>query len=639
MTVADHALVVGCDSYPNMPGADLAGAVADALAVHDWLVDQARVPRDNVVLLVSPSRHGAPTPAGLSVTGPARKRDFAREVRRLIDRDDVSDGDRLTVYFAGHGCRTDPDNPALADDALVFTDFSEDDPGGDAVGVRDLISRLEQTRFGAVVLLVDACRDFPFRRPFQLGGLGFDPATQGRPPPRLYLLQATLPGQPALGGRSAGSERGRFTTALLDGLAGAGSAKEYDDRAARPYVVRWSTLVAYVERAVTDQQPRSTYQGDLILADFADNSFDDVDLTVSVAPQSRSSAPDLKLSVSYRDPSSLDDPLIVLPGPTPARFRVPPRRHRVTAQSNGTWGRMAVDAYADTSVSVTLREHNVTVPIKDPARGPDQGRVQIITDDPAAAIVVTTPDGTTSLRGVQQISGLLTDGLYSVTVTDAVGTPHRAPFDIQAGYETRLSMDMPTPPGGVGRKGHLRWVGAAAARAFADVTHAAGADWFVCLVPRSFRAAARSSDGPARRLRNSRTADTWDWFSASSAARWLELKVGFHRLELPAAPGLIATVEADPAGLLVMYLDRAHLDDARSLVILDRAQRLLSAGRPDAAGVVLAAERRRTSLDGVLLGSSDTPFRQLARTAVPPEARAFLLPGNPWGVLLDRPRS
>ena len=46
--MADHALIVGCDAYPFVAGADLAGAVGDALAMRAWRVGpggRARRPR------------------------------------------------------------------------------------------------------------------------------------------------------------------------------------------------------------------------------------------------------------------------------------------------------------------------------------------------------------------------------------------------------------------------------------------------------------------------------------------------------------------------------------------------------------------------------------------------------------------
>ncbi|GIE27619.1 hypothetical protein Ait01nite_006640 [Actinoplanes italicus] len=614
-----------------MSNADLAGAVGDALAVQDWLVGPGGVPAGNVVLLASPAAHSASVAAGTRVTGEASRLAFAREVGRLAGLTDVGHADRLYVYFAGHGCGTDPVNAALSDDALVFSGFSEDDPSAHAIALRDLLAQLDQARFGEVVMFLDACRDFPYGRPFRPGGLRFDSAAGRGVPPRLYRLQSTLPGRRTYGGA--------FTAALLAGLAGAGAAKEFDERADRPYVVRWSTLTAYLESEMRNQEPFVSGRGDLVLADFADGTFGEVELTVSVAPVAGDSGDGLEMAVTYRDPSSFEEPRLKRPGPAPARFRVPPRRHRVTARTPSTWGHSAVDAYADTAVAVTLSRTLPDVVSGD--RDPGSAPAVITTDDPAAAIMVTTPGGGTLMRGAGSVAGTLADGLYTVTVTDALGWRHREVLDVHEGSGGEVTLDLPNPPGGAERDGPLRWVGPAAAFVsstplFARPTEPGRPGRFVCVATDRFRATGRTAGGALTELRVESVADRWWWVAAPPEAQWLEVRFGDHRLELPAAPGLRATIELAATGLLVMYFDRAHLEDQASLVFVERAQRLMSAGRLDAADVVLGADRRRTALDGVLLGAH-TPLRRLGRTAVAPGNRPYLLPGNQWGVLLDRP--
>jgi hypothetical protein len=639
--MADHALIVGCDAYPYVDGGDLAGAVGDALAVRAWLVDQAGVPAANVTLLASSSSTGAAAPDDL-VSGAADRRLFAREIRRLVELPGVGTDDRLFVYFAGHGCRTDPQNPILARDALAFTGFSEDDPPGNAVGVQDLVARLEHSRAGSVLVLLDACRDFPFRQPFQLGGLGQDPPASGRPPPRMYLLQATLPGRLARGDRTADAIRGRFTTAVLAGLAGDGAAKVYDDAAEPPYVVRWSTLTAYLETAVADQRPEHRAGGDLVLAAFPDGHFDEVELSVSVQPADRGTAPDLLMAVSYRDAQKLADPLLSQPGPAPARWRVPPRRHRVTARAGGRWGRSAVDAYADMSVIIPLDRPEAParpdLMVPGSFRSVDSGvaQVRITTNDPVATIEVRSLAGRTHLSGVGHVIGLLDAGQYTVILTDAGGREHHAPLEVDAGWETEICRDLPPPPGGEDRAGSLRWAGAAAAVAF-GMREAAFPDVFVCLVGGDRHTRIMTVDNLAARHETGDAADPWTWMAVDPYVGRLELRLNTHRLELPAAAGLTATIDLTGARLQVAYFDTARLRDEKSLLIRDRAQRLLNAHRPEAARAVLAARTESTAVDGVLLGAHGHDLDALARERVPVEDRPHLLPGTPWAVLLDRP--
>lgn len=328
--MADHALVVGCDAYPNLPGGNLRGAVADALAVREWLLsrDGGAVGAREVTLLVSCSAQGAQAGPAV-VTGPATRTAFAQAVGDLVAMPDARESDRLFVYLAGHGCRTDPQNPVIAQDAFAFTDFAAIDPAAACAGVQDLVSRLRMSRFGTIVIFLDACRNFPFLETFDLGRIGRDP----KPPagrlyePRVFLMHSTLPGRTSRGRPDQADGRtwrGDFTVALIDGLRGAGTAKAYDEKLERPYTVRWSTLASYVEAAVPEQSPRGPGEGDVVLASFPDGYFDPVTLTVKVHPGQFASAEGLRVRVRYTDPSAADDPEEQKPGPAPVDFCVPP---------------------------------------------------------------------------------------------------------------------------------------------------------------------------------------------------------------------------------------------------------------------------------------------------------------------------
>ena len=206
--MADHALVVGCDAYPNLAGGNLRGAVADALAVRDWLLsrDGCSIAQSRLTFLASCSAEGAQADPGV-VDDVAERPAFAAAVRELVAEPDADERDRLFVYLAGHGCRTDPQNPVLAQDAFAFTDFCTDDPSTACMGVQDLVSRLRQSRFGVIVIFLDACRNFPFSQSFQLGGLGRDPEpppSDRRYEPRLFLLHSTLPGHTSTGHPTGG---------------------------------------------------------------------------------------------------------------------------------------------------------------------------------------------------------------------------------------------------------------------------------------------------------------------------------------------------------------------------------------------------------------------------------------------------
>ena len=266
--------------------------------------------------------------------------ELARAVGELVNGPEMN---RLYVYFAGHGCRTDPLNPLRSRDAILLTDFTPDDPAMASVGVEDLRIRLTMAPFREVVLIVDACRNLPFLEPFELGGLGRDlpPRAGGSGgASRVYVLQATAPGETAAGTEHDGELRGVVSRALTEGLRGMGAAKVFDDTdtTGRPYQVRWSTLCSYVAQSVSGQDPRYRGEGDLVLAAFPDGSFDQVRLNVGVdpGPATEDDLAQLHVQVTWPVSDDGEDGALDRPGPAPIPLEVPPRRHRTIVRGRPT---------------------------------------------------------------------------------------------------------------------------------------------------------------------------------------------------------------------------------------------------------------------------------------------------------------
>lgn len=627
--MADHALVVGCDAYPNVPGGDLRGAVGDALAMYAWLVDVAGTPAGNVTLLLSGSSAGERVPGG-PTSGPADRSRFAAEFTRLITTTDV-DGDRLYVYFAGHGCRNDPLNPALATDVLAFTGFVGTDPPAGTIGVDELLRKLRLSHFRDVVVVLDACRDFPFKRRFTVGGMGFDPDTPGPRTPDLYLLQATQPGWQARGDQTPDGVRGRLTGAVLDGLAGIGAAKRYVESAHPPYAVTWSSLVSYIKGTMADQDPHDEGAArDPVLARFAEDHFDPVRLTVDVRPSESAAASDLRVQVSYWDPAEPDDRWIARPGPTPTRFTVPPRRQVVKATHGTAWNRVPVDVYADQQITIVLDgSGRLPAPKQtESSRGAQAGAgvVRVTADDPFAAIEVRTL--TVPARavgaGLSQYSGDLLAGQYLVLATDADGRERWEPLDVVVHYETELHLTLPRPRGNDDLLGPSPWAGPAAVLAY---RHGPGfEDGFVCLIggdaPEPSEVLARRQHGPAVPVNNSsRVAQR---FVADPSTEVLEFRFGEHRLEVSAVTGLTAVLLFAKRELRVSYFDSKLIRDENALLVMDRAQRLMAAGRDRAARIVLGRRLPHSVVASRL-------------SAHPPVGERHRLPNSPWGVYLDRP--
>ena len=274
MTV--RALVVGCDDYPNLAGGSLRGAVADALAVRSWLLESGGVRPGDLRFLASCSADGAPVPAEVTVDGPADLSCLTREVEDLVTR---RRADRAYVYLAGHGCRTDPDHPYLAQDALVLGNFHPAHPQDSCVAVKELRTQLAQADIAEVILILDCCRDFPAVGPVRLAGFGRNWRGLRRSGAAVqFLLQARTSGEPthagsgvAAPGSAAACES--FTTMMLKGLAGAGPASVLDgnDDGATSRVVRWSSLSGFLHAAFRAQPPITVGQDPgLVLAQLSD---------------------------------------------------------------------------------------------------------------------------------------------------------------------------------------------------------------------------------------------------------------------------------------------------------------------------------------------------------------------------------
>ncbi|MGI5241551.1 caspase family protein [Dactylosporangium sp. CA-139066] len=608
----DHALVVGCDAYPNAPGADLRGAVADAVAVRDWLTGPGGVPAEHVTCLLSPSAAGLQPGDGVA-TGPATFAEFGYAIDRLLQLR-AGPSDRLFVYFAGHGMRTDPVNPVVAHDALLLRDFDRRLPQLGCVGVQDLVSRLEQTGFGAVVVILDACRDFPFRWSVTLGGIGFNgPATSG-PPARIFLLQATLPGRTAHAGDVGGVIRGDFTVAVLDALAGAGAAKRFDDTAARPYIVDWTGLTAYVEAAVPEQGPRPRGDGNLVLATFPDGAFDPVKLTVEVGPDAVRADPALRVRVSYDDPGRAEDVPLIGNGPAPVHLDVPPRRHRVVARLGEQWNRRAVDVYTDTTVTLsvdgpgpsTQRTYTPEVSRRE-VTGPE-GLVTLVASDPLAPIELRTLSGRVVASGVGELPAEVPAGQYTAAALDHAAREHLEAVEVLPFVATDMAMRLPDP-------------------AYVAVEHArrhAGTD------PRRAVVCIAGGSDPDLVL--------------DAPPPWLTVPLAGHPVTVPLAPGVIAVLSLLDAPVSVTLYDIAALDDERALLALDRAQRLYAAGRrtPAArvfarAGVVAQPAPVFRAFGEALGGAAGEALGHGLAARVDPADRGFLLPAAPWAVFLDRP--
>ncbi|MEO6325212.1 MAG: hypothetical protein ABIT01_10010 [Thermoanaerobaculia bacterium] len=213
MGAADHAIVVGIDAYPSL--GDLDGAVADARDFEAWLLDArgGNVPRANVDLLLS----SPATPA----VAPHKARPQIGEVNALFDelyetgQQSGRVGDRLYLFFAGHGFAKDIESAAL-----LMANAARGAVAGRHFPGRPYANWFRQAAFfREVVLFMDCCRET-----YSLTNLAAVPYDMriGDPPGRKFFGFATKWSRAAreIGSGPANQKRGLFTLALLSGLRG-----------------------------------------------------------------------------------------------------------------------------------------------------------------------------------------------------------------------------------------------------------------------------------------------------------------------------------------------------------------------------------------------------------------------------------
>jgi hypothetical protein len=253
--VANWAVVIGIDRYWS-EGAHLRGAVRDALAVRNWLLDPAggNVPAENLQLVLAPGPSSPPLDPELASLPVGTKANITVAIDNLIQLSGGK-GDRLFFFFAGHGLTARVSN--RDESALLATDFTTVNTDH-SIALRSLWEYFETTQFDDQFFFVDACRNVPpwgDGAEFEIGRWTLPRSRDpGARPVQQFILYATSPKLKATEVRDVpGEEHGAFTAALLDGLRGAGAAKAWSwQRGA--YEVRWERLAEYVKTRVESER-------------------------------------------------------------------------------------------------------------------------------------------------------------------------------------------------------------------------------------------------------------------------------------------------------------------------------------------------------------------------------------------------
>lgn len=240
MSQKTRAIVVGVDGYAFSP---LASAVNDAVAICAALTQpvagelRGLVATTDLTLLASPAGGQAAPPGSL----PATRDAILGALEALYN--DTETADRLIFYFAGHGLSASRDG-RVRESLIVPVDVSSSTDGRNMICLDDLLALFAERGPLQQLWIVDACRDMPYeKRPRAYEIEWNDQPPQGpRAQAAIFAVAAGGQAQSQQGGH------GRFTTHLLAGLCGEGSAADYVP--ARGHCVTAPSLHAYVQRRI-----------------------------------------------------------------------------------------------------------------------------------------------------------------------------------------------------------------------------------------------------------------------------------------------------------------------------------------------------------------------------------------------------
>jgi uncharacterized caspase-like protein len=171
------ALVIGNDRYPNLPaGQQLSKAANDANAIGDAL-----------------QRIGFTVIRGLNLNRQGM-------VDRLFEfTQKIAPGDTALLFYAGHGVAIAGGNYLLPTDVQLANVGEESRVRNMAIGEADMIADIEDRKPRVAVLVLDACRDNPFRQPGVTRSLGGERGlSRGQEAQGVFAIYSAGFGQSAL---------------------------------------------------------------------------------------------------------------------------------------------------------------------------------------------------------------------------------------------------------------------------------------------------------------------------------------------------------------------------------------------------------------------------------------------------------
>lgn len=146
-----HVLLIGIDAYPK--GKQLYGCVNDVDALEAIFLDQLAVPAEAIQKLVAPHANAK------RVTRVSEDKPTAENIRQILKdlgTSRVSPGDRVFIYYSGHGTQTFSNISRAAQEALVPIDGLS---GGELLFDHELNSILQRIaeRTEDLTVVLDCC--------------------------------------------------------------------------------------------------------------------------------------------------------------------------------------------------------------------------------------------------------------------------------------------------------------------------------------------------------------------------------------------------------------------------------------------------------------------------------------------------
>ena len=486
--MANWAIVVGINEYWS-PEANLKHAVSDALKMTAWLTNAngGNVPPRNLFLLTHPR-----LPADVQLSpdiqqSGANKSDLIDVSFALINQS-RGKGDRLFVYFSGHGLTSRKE--ISPKQAVVMADFSPQRTDN-SLTLSSLWEFFQGAQFPEQFFFIDACRNqLDWNFPYRLGDFpqGGNPV---QPTPSQFLLYATAPEQKA----KESGEGGAFTGVLLEGLKGAGKAKFFNS-AAREYQVPIDRLLKYVrdeilKKKIVVSDPSvdpPIYQKPSITIPNSDGEFPflahfenlpDEELEIYVEPDDCWAQ--TTITVSNEIGQNIANIKPVTETPIKSVKKLPPMTYTIRAEASPLFEPeqpyWSFDLYEPTRSEVKMRqlefientvrgtsvkgenkpieksfnggneESEAKLSVKKIKSGNKTARLTVESKDPLAPIEIADNNGVLQAAGSGKLLLLnLTPGLYRARLVTPEGRISEQVVNLNADEAQTVKLDAPPPP-------------------------------------------------------------------------------------------------------------------------------------------------------------------------------------------------